>query len=61
MNALTFADESPLCPLSLASVGQARVPRQRHADRPTVDELDNEDVVGERHMLRPGFADFTRR
>src|SRR5712691_8909964 len=44
VDALTLANESPACPLGLATVSESRVPRQRNADSPTIDKVDHQNI-----------------
>ena len=60
VNALTFPNEAPVCPLRMATMRESWVPRQRNAEGPTIDKVNNQSVLSEGYALRPCFTDFSR-
>jgi hypothetical protein len=60
MNALPLANESPIRAFRLVPMCEAEVPHHWHGNRPTIDKMDDERVLGYRHVLCARLADFNR-
>jgi hypothetical protein len=60
MNALSLTNESPIRTFRVVPMGETGIPRHWHRNRPTIDEMDDECVLGYRHLLCTRLADFNR-
>ena len=60
MDAFTVADKPPVSALRWATMGEARIPRDWNGNRATVDEFNDQRVLGDRHALRPCLGKFTQ-
>jgi len=60
MNALSLTNESPIRTFRLVPMGETGVPRHRHRNCPTIDEMDDEGVLGYKHLLCTRLADVNR-
>ncbi len=51
MNAFAVADEAPLRSFRARAVCKPGIPRQRHAHGATIDQIDDECIVGDDDLL----------
>lgn len=59
MNAFSFADQPPVSALGLVTMREAGIPRDRDSYRPTIDEFNDQRILGHRHALGPCLGQIT--
>ena len=60
MNSFAPSDEAPVATFARGAMRQSWIPSDGHTDGSTVHEVDDERVVGDRHVLGQRGAQFTR-
>jgi hypothetical protein len=60
VDAFATPDQAPVPPLRRRAVGKTRVPGQGHAYGPAIDEIDDQSIFRDRHLLGKRRPQLTR-